>query len=139
MSSSRIESCQLLAFPPISDKRGDIGVIEAMRDIPFDIKRIYYSYNTPNSVVRGGHAHKKLHQLIMAISGSFDVMLDDGHTKRGVTLNQRDQGLYICPLIWRDLANFSKEAVCLVLASDYYDEMDYIRDYKDFISFLSVC
>jgi hypothetical protein len=107
--------------------------IEGGNHIPFDIQRVYYLYDVPGGSERGGHAHKGLHQLIIAMSGSFDVVLDDGTTKRRFHLNRSYYGLYVCPMIWRELDNFSSGSVCMVLASNRYDEADYFRDYKDFI------
>jgi dTDP-4-dehydrorhamnose 3,5-epimerase-like enzyme len=133
MTFPRLEACKLLSIPRITDERGDIGVVEVGPTIPFAVKRMYYSYNTPNDVVRGGHAHKTLHQFMIAMAGSFDIVLDDGISKRKITLNTRECGLYICPMVWRDLSNFSSGAVCLVLASEIYDENDYIRSYAVFM------
>lgn len=131
----RVSKCKVVSIQRITDPRGDIGVIEAERHIPFAVKRIYYSYNTPKGIARGGHAHKKLQQLIIAMAGSFDIMLDDGGGgKKTHTMAHPCEGLYVCPMIWRELTNFSPDAVCMVLASEYYDEEDYIRDYDRFIS-----
>lgn len=128
-----IERCVLVDLPKISDPRGNLTFIEAGRHIPFDIKRVYYLYDVPGGAERGGHAHKALHQLIIAMSGSFDVVLDDGSDKKRIHLNRSYNGLYICPMIWRELDNFSSGSVCMVLASNSYDEDDYFRDYADFI------
>lgn len=128
-----IERCVLVDLPKISDPRGNLTFIEAGRHIPFDIKRVYYLYDVPGGAERGGHAHKALHQLIIAMSGSFDVVLDDGSNKKRIHLNRSYNGLYICPMIWRELDNFSSGSVCMVLASNSYDEDDYFRDYADFI------
>lgn len=118
-----------------SQRKGDISVVENSITIPFDTKRIYYLYDVPGGVDRGGHAHKELQQLIVAASGCFTVELDDGIVKRSVTLNRPYQGLYIVPGIWRVLKDFSSGSVCLVLASKKYDPLDYIRDYDEFITF----
>lgn len=118
-----------------SNRKGDICVVENGETIPFEVKRIYYLYDVPGGVSRGGHAHKQLSQLIIAASGSFTVTLNDGNVKRTFTLNRPYQGLYIKPGIWRELDDFSSGSVCLVLASDKYDENDYIRDYQDFLNF----
>ena len=134
LKGSNLDLCRLVPLVKITDVRGDIGVIEGNRHVPFDIKRIYYSYNTPTNVSRGGHAHKNLHQLILSIAGSFDITIDDGKAKRVIHLDKKDSGLYICPMIWRDLSNFSDDSVCLVLASEYYDEGDYIRSYPEFLA-----
>ncbi len=105
-----------------------------MRHIPFDIRRVYYTYDVPGGADRGGHAHKALHQLIIAMSGSFDVTLDDGRNKKKFHLNRSYQGLYVCPMMWRYLDNFSSGSVCMVLASNLYEASDYYRDYNEFIS-----
>jgi hypothetical protein len=129
-----LNDCRLMDLPKISDPRGNLSFIEAGKDIPFDIKRVYYLYDVPGGSDRGSHAHKNLHQFIVAMSGSFDVLLDDGTNKKRFHLNRSYNGLYVCPMMWRYLDNFSSGAVCMVLASSYYDEADYIRDYSDFIS-----
>lgn len=118
-----------------SQRKGDISVVENGETVPFDVKRVYYLYDVPGGVERGGHAHKALYQLIIAASGSFTVTLDDGTDKKAVTLNRPYQGLLVKPGIWRDLDNFSSGSVCLVLASEKYDAEDYIRDYKEFFEF----
>jgi dTDP-4-dehydrorhamnose 3,5-epimerase-like enzyme len=123
-----------VTLPKITDPRGNLTFIEGGRHIPFEIRRVYYLYDVPGGAERGGHAHKELSQLIIAMSGSFDVLLDDGREKKRVHLNRSYNGLYICPMIWRELDNFSSGAVCMVLASNLYDEADYYRDYQDFIS-----
>lgn len=129
-----IKNCNIIELPKISDPRGNLTFVEAGRHIPFDIRRIYYLYDVPGGAERGGHAHKALHQLIIAISGSFDIHIDDGRDKKSIHLNCSYSGLYVCPMIWREMDNFSSGAVCMVLASDYYDELDYYRDYNQFIS-----
>lgn len=116
-----------------SDRKGNLTVIENSVTVPFDVKRTYYLYDVPGGESRGGHAHKDLHQLIVAASGSFTVTLDDGSVKRTFLLNRPYQGLLVVPGIWRTLDDFSSGAVCMVLASEGYDESDYIRDYNDFI------
>lgn len=123
---------EIIDFPKIENSLGNIAVIEN-NVIPFDVKRVYYLYDIPSSSVRGGHSHKKLHQVLIAISGSFDVVLKDGISTRTITLNKPDKGLLITTNIWRELENFSSGAVCLVLASDVFIEDDYIRDYDDFL------
>lgn len=120
-----------------SDRKGDISVVENGVTIPFDTKRIYYLYDVPGGVSRGGHAHKGLYQLIFAISGSFTVTLEDGNVKRTFTLNRPYQGLLVKPGIWRELDDFSSGSVCLVLASEKYDEADYIRSYEEFLKYRS--
>ena len=129
-----IEACQILELPKIVDARGNLSFIESGRHVPFSIQRVYYLYDVPGGSDRGAHAHKALKQLIVAMSGSFDVVLDDGKEKKRFHLNRSYYGLYVCPMMWRDLDNFSSGAVCLVLASDRYSESDYIRDYQHFLS-----
>jgi len=128
-----IRDCRIIELPKISDPRGNLTFIEGSRHIPFEIKRVYYLYDVPGGATRGGHAHKKLEELIIAISGSFDVVLDDGYERKRFHLNRSYFGLYIPPMIWRELDNFSSASVCLVLASREYDESDYYRDYDEFI------
>lgn len=118
-----------------SDRKGNLTVVENGKTLPFEVKRVYYLYDIPGGESRGAHAHKELSQLIVAVSGSFRVTLDDGCIKRSFTLNRPYQGLYVKPGIWRDLDDFSAGAVCMVLASDVYDKEDYIRDYKEFINY----
>ena len=125
--------CRIIDLPKISDPRGNLTFIEARQHIPFDIQRVYYLYDVPGGAERGGHAHKDLHQLIIAMSGSFDVLLDDGKEKKRIHLNRSYHSLYVCPMIWRQLDNFSSGSVCMVLASNKYDEDDYYRDYSAFI------
>lgn len=129
-----IEQCRIIELPKISDPRGNLTFVEANRHIPFDIKRVYYLYDVPGGSERAGHGHKQLQQLFIAMSGSFDILLDDGHERKKYHMNRSYYGLYVCPMIWRDLDNFSSGAVCMVLASDYYDESDYYREYQDFIN-----
>ncbi len=131
-----LNDCKLIDLPKISDPRGNLSFIEAGKDIPFEIKRVYYLYDVPGGSDRGSHAHKNLHQFIVAMSGSFDVLLDDGKKKKRIHLNRSYKGLYVCPMMWRYLDNFSSGAVCLVLASSNYDEADYIREYSEFISLI---
>jgi dTDP-4-dehydrorhamnose 3,5-epimerase-like enzyme len=120
-----------------SPRKGDISVVENRLTVPFDTKRVYYLYDVPGGVERGGHAHKALEQLIVAVSGSFTVVLDDGKVKRSFVLNRPYMGLYVTPGIWRVLDDFSSGSVCLVLASEKYDPDDYIRDYDEFIQYKS--
>jgi len=129
-----IEKCQIIDLPKVSDPRGNLTFIEEGRHVPFEFKRVYYLYDVPGGAERGGHAHKGLHQLIIAMSGSFDVVLDDGRMKRRIHLNRSYKGLYVCPMIWREIDNFSSGSVCMVLASNLYDEDDYYRDYEQYLS-----
>ena len=128
-----ISKCKIINFPIIHDPRGNLTFIENSRHIPFDIKRIFYLYDVPGGSERAGHANKYIHQVIIAMSGSFDILLDDGYEKKKFHLNRSYYGLYICPMIWRTIDNFSSGSVCLVLASDFYSEDDYYRDYDDFL------
>lgn len=130
----QISKCRMVDLPKITDPRGNLTFIEGNRHVPFDIRRVYYLYDVPGGAERGGHAHKDLHQLIVAMSGSFDVVLDDGKSKQRIHLNRSYNGLYVCPMIWRELDNFSSGSVCMVLASNQYDESDYYRDYNEFIT-----
>ena len=118
-----------------SDRKGNLSVVENGITLPFDVKRVYYIYDVPGGESRGAHAHKELSQLIVAVSGSFKVTLDDGKEKRTFFLNRPYQGLYVKPGMWRDLEDFSSGAVCMVLASEVYKAEDYIRDYKQFLDY----
>lgn len=129
-----IEDCKIIELPKISDPRGNLTFIEGGQHIPFEIRRVYYLYDVPGGADRGSHAHKALHQLIIAMSGSFDVTLDDGRNKKKFHLNRSYQGLYVCPMMWRDLDNFSSGSVCMVLASNLYEASDYYRDYNEFLT-----
>ncbi|MBD2524911.1 FdtA/QdtA family cupin domain-containing protein [Nostoc sp. FACHB-133] len=128
-----IEQCRIIHLPKVQDPRGNLTFIEGNKHVPFDLKRVYYLYDVPGGAERGGHAHKQLQQLIIAMSGSFDVVLDDGHGKWRFPLNRSYYGLYISSMVWRELDNFSSGSVCMVLASTYYEESDYYRDYDEFI------
>lgn len=128
-----LEQVKLINLPKILDPRGNLTFVEGNRHIPFDIKRVYYTYDVPGGEVRGGHAHKQLEQFIIAASGSFEVVLDDGLHRKSYFLNRSYYGLYIPRMIWRELVNFSSGSVCLVFASEYYDETDYYRDYREFL------
>lgn len=132
---SSIYDCVVLPLNKVHNRAGNITIVEAQKNVPFDIKRIYYLYDIPSGEVRGGHAHKELHQLIVAASGSFDVLLDDGTNKKIVILNRPDYGLLIVPGIWRELFEFSSGSICMVLSSHKYDENDYLREYKNFINY----
>jgi oxalate decarboxylase/phosphoglucose isomerase-like protein (cupin superfamily) len=126
---------KIIDIPKINNTKGNIGVIENVT-IPFEVKRVYYLFDVPSGAKRGGHAHKKLKQVLLAISGSFDVVLKDGKSKETITLNRPDKGLLIENNIWRELENFSSGSVCLVLASEEFSEDDYIRSYKEYLSFV---
>lgn len=132
MKSSTIEDCRVIDLRKISDPRGNLTPIEGGQDLPFEVKRVYYLYDVPSGQSRGGHAHRALQQLIIAVNGSFTLTLDDGENRKVVTLNRPYQGLLIVPGIWRVLDDFSSGAVLLCLASEHYDEADYIRNYKEF-------
>lgn len=127
-----IANCKFINLAKVAEPRGNLIFIEGEQHIPFNIKRIYYLYDIPTGAVRAGHGHKQLQQLMIATSGSFNVQLDDGHEKKTIHLNNPSIGLYISPMIWRELTDFSSGAVCLVLASMHYDEDDYYRNYDDF-------
>jgi dTDP-4-dehydrorhamnose 3,5-epimerase-like enzyme len=132
----RLNKCRIIDLPKIADARGNLTFIEENNHIPFEIQRVYYLYDVPGGESRGGHAHRKLEQFIIAASGSFDVILDDGVNSERFYLNRSYFGLYIPTMIWRELENFSSGSVCLVLASHFYDEDDYIRDYDEFRTFI---
>jgi hypothetical protein len=125
--------CVILPLHKVHNRAGNITIVEGQKSVPFDVRRIYYLYDIPGGETRGGHAHKELRQLIVATSGSFCVLLDDGQNKKIVTLNRPDYGLMVVPGIWRELFDFSSGAICLVLASTIFDETDYIRDYGSFL------
>jgi hypothetical protein len=131
-----LDKCLIINLPKIADPRGNLTFVEGRGHVPFDIRRVYYLYDVPGGAERGGHAHKDLHQFIMAMSGSFDIVLDDGRQKKRIHLNRSYYGLYVCPMVWGAMDNFSSGAVCLVLASNLYDESDYYRDYDAFIKAL---
>jgi dTDP-4-dehydrorhamnose 3,5-epimerase-like enzyme len=133
-----LADCRILELPKIHEPRGNLTFVEGGRHVPFEIARVYYLYDVPGGAERGGHAHKDLHQLIIAMSGSFDVVLNDGRDERRIHLNRSYQGLYVCPMIWRELDNFSSGSVCMVLASNHYDEADYYRDHGDYMRALGL-
>lgn len=127
-----LSECKIIYLPKITDVRGNLTFIEQNNHVPFEIKRVYYLYDVPGGEVRGGHAHKRLQQFIIAAMGSFDVILDDGFERKRFHLNRSYYGLYVPIMIWRELDNFSSGSVCLALASEFYEEEDYIRDYEIF-------
>ncbi|MFS2124676.1 sugar 3,4-ketoisomerase [Pseudomonas sp. Pseusp97] len=128
-----LQHVRIIDLPRILDPRGNLTFIEGDNHVPFDIKRVYYLYDVPGGAHRGGHAHRELHQLIIAMSGSFDILLDDGKTRFKYHLNRSYYGLYLPPMMWREIDNFSSGSVCMVLASARFDEADYYRDYSDFL------
>lgn len=128
----RLNQCSIIELPKIEDRRGNLTFIESFKHIPFDIQRVYYLYDVPGGASRGGHAHKGLQQFVVAASGSFTVVTDNGFAKNEYYLNRSYYGLYIPTMTWREIENFSSGSMCLVLASELYDEDDYIRDYKEF-------
>ena len=132
MKKNSVYDCVILPLNKIHNRAGNITIVEGNKNVPFDVKRIYYLYDIPGGEDRGGHAHKELRQLIIAASGSFNVLLDDGINKKVVTLNRPDYGLMVVPGIWRELMEFSSGSICLVLASEVYNEQDYIREYSVF-------
>jgi WxcM-like, C-terminal len=129
-----LSDCKVILLPKIADPRGNLTFIEGDRHVPFAIQRVYYLYDVPGGAERGGHAHKGLHQLIVAMSGSFDIVLDDGAERKRFQLNRSYAGLYVCPMIWRSIDNFSSGSVCMVLASNRYGEDDYYRDYAEYVN-----
>ena len=133
-----IENCKIIQLPKIKDSRGNLTFIEENSHVPCEIQRAYYLYDVPAGSERGGHAHKDLHQLIIAMAGSFEVEIDDGQKKMSYLLNRPFEGLYICPMIWRQLGNFSAGSVCMVLASNLYSEDDYYRDYDHFLNAVKI-
>jgi len=133
---TRVHDCDIIELDRHHSRRkGDLSVVESDATLPFAVRRVYYLYDVPGGESRGGHAHRRLWQLIIAVAGSFTVVLDDGHFKRHFTLNRPYHGLLVRPGIWRTIDDFSSGAVCLVLASDHYDESEYIRRYADFIAY----
>ena len=128
-----LDDCKMIELPKIADPRGNLTFIEPERHLPFEIKRVYYLYDVPGGATLAGHGHKTLEQLMIAMSGSFDVELDDGRAKKTYHLNRSYYGLYIPPMIWRSIDNFSSGSVCMVLASDSFKESDYYRDYAEFL------
>lgn len=132
-----IYNCSIVKLPKVHNRAGNITALENNKNLPFEVKRIYYLYDIPGGEDRGGHAHKELQQYIIAVSGAFDILIDDGTNKKVIHLDRPDIGLHIVSGIWRELVNFSSGAVCLVLASHKYNEHDYLRDYNDFLNYLN--
>jgi hypothetical protein len=135
MRISSLNHCRIIELDKIHNRKGNLTVVHNQLSVPFSVERIYYMYDVPSNAERGGHAHKELHQLIVAASGSFTISLDDGNGKKSFMLNNPNKGLMVVPGIWRELNDFSSGSVCLVLASMKYASSDYIRDYKEFISY----
>jgi hypothetical protein len=127
-----VEDCQIIQLPKIADSRGNLTFVESGRHIPFDIRRVFYLYDVPGGESRAGHALKNCHQFLVAMSGSFDVVLDDGAERRRVHLCRSYNGVHVPPMIWRELDNFSSGSVCVAFASTFYDAEDYYRDYDEF-------
>jgi dTDP-4-dehydrorhamnose 3,5-epimerase-like enzyme len=132
---SQIEKVNLISLPRLFDQRGNLSVIEGNKHIPFQIKRVYWIYDVPGGEIRGGHAYKKLNEVIIALSGSFDVVVQDQRERRVISLNRSYSGLFVPEMIWRSIENFSTNALCLILASERYDESDYIRAQNEFLNF----
>lgn len=133
MSRTTLDDCRIMELPRMDDPRGKLTFIEQARHVPFDIKRVFYLYDVPTGESRGAHAHRTLQQFLICMSGSFDVAVDDGRSRSTLHLNRPWRGLFIPPMIWAAEVNFDPGSICLVLASGLYDEMDYIRDYADFL------
>lgn len=133
LKNNTVFDCSVIDVSKVHNEAGNITVVENMKNIPFEVKRVYYLYDIPGGEARGGHAHYELEQYIVAVSGSFDVILSDGQNRKIVTLNRPNIALHIVPGLWRELDNFSSGSVCLVLASLKYDESDYIRDFNEFL------
>jgi dTDP-4-dehydrorhamnose 3,5-epimerase-like enzyme len=128
-----LSECKLIELPKVTDPRGNLTAVEGSIQVPFEIRRVFYLYDVPGAATRGGHAHRQLEQLIIAVSGSLDVSLDDGHQQQRFHMNRSNCGLYVCPMIWHELSNFTPGSVCLVLASQTYSEVGYYRNYTAFL------
>ena len=137
MKQTTVHDCKIIKLSKYHRPQGNLTDVENGRDVPFDVKRVYYLYDVPGGASRGGHAHRELSQLVVAVSGCFSLKLDDGKNKRVFRLNRSDCGIYIASGIWRVLDDFSSGSVCLVLASEKYDESDYIYDYDEFVNYKS--
>lgn len=135
MKKFKVFDCSILSLPQIGDRMGHITAINNFKELPFSINRVFYLYDIPGGESRGSHAHKECHQFLVAASGSFEVLLDDGITQRLIQLNKPNMGLHILPGIWASEINFSSGSICLVMASHSYDEKDYLRNYEDFKSY----
>tara|TARA_B110000003_G_scaffold263549_1_gene287349 strand:- start:7226 stop:7642 length:417 start_codon:yes stop_codon:yes gene_type:complete len=135
LKNNKVFDCSLIELPKIKDRSGNITFVENNIHIPFNIERVFYLYDIPGGEDRGAHSHNECHQFLVAASGSFEILLDDGRIKKTVMLNQPSRGLHIPPGIWASEINFSSGAICLVLASEKYDEKDYIRDYQQFLAY----
>lgn len=129
---SLVNSVRMIELPRVLDPRGNLTFVEGKHHVPFEIKRVFYLYDVPGGETRGGHANRRLEQLIIAASGSFDIVVDDGREHQRYSLNRSYYGLYVPGMIWREIVNFSSGSVCLVLASDYYNEDDYYRSYDEY-------
>lgn len=138
MNKSTVFDCNLIFLPKISERSGSITPVEGMKEVPFNIERVFYLFDIPGGESRGAHAHKECHQFLIAASGSFEVLLDDGRTKRLVQLNRPYFGLHIPPMVWASEINFSSGSVCLVLASHKYSEDDYIRSYENYLTYINL-
>lgn len=135
MKKNNIYNCSIIELPKVYNQQGNLTPVHNNKEIPFDVKRVFYLYDVPGGESRGAHAHKTCHQFLIAASGAFEVLLDDGIAKRVVQLNRPYIGLHVPPGIWASEINFSSGSICLVLASHLYDENDYIRDYNDYLKF----
>ena len=133
ISNHTVFDCNIIDVSTVHNDSGNITVVESGKNIPFDVKRVYYLYDVPGGETRGGHAHYELEQYIIAASGSFDVIIDDGKLKKRFSLNRPNFALHVVPGLWRELDNFSSGSICMVLASNNYEEKDYIRDYNKFL------
>jgi hypothetical protein len=135
MNNSSVFDCVVIPLKKIHNRAGNITIITSGKSVPFQIQRVYYLYDIPAGASRGGHSHRELFQLLISASGSYNVFLDDGENKKIVCLNRPDYGLLVYPGIWRELMEFSSGAICISLASDIFDESDYIREYSQFLEF----
>lgn len=133
MTDLGVNGCRMLEFPTIADPRGNLAFVESRRHVPFAIERVFHLYDVPGGAYRGSHAHHTLFQVLIAVSGSFEVHLDDGETRRSVLLNRANVGLLLTPYTWQSMDNFSSGSVCLVFASAPFDESDYLREYDEFL------